>query len=369
MAMLTLTNRELEEDSWSNLRCSKTSGFVHQHLAPSVEIDTKNYVGSLSFFHLHRESAKSAKSTLQNLQKPRTSLGFCRKPPPQKPKAKAHQKEKATTLATCIPFVSGISKKPTPECCENTKKLKANKPKCLCVLIKESTEPSMGLPVNTTLVLQMPSTCDVDGKIFDCLSILNLAPNSPDAKFFKEADSNSSTSPTSNGHESPPTSASATAASSSTSDLSSNCMGWFRCWFSDTLRSSNSSSPSKSPGPAFSRSEFNKKASQIGMEIQKTSQKIARLAQLAKMSSMFNDPTMEIQELTALVKNDITTLNVALTNLQTIQNMEITDGNYSQDKAQGSLYLQMQWMLSESARAGVKASSDWVMDIMGKWTR
>ncbi|KAM0965178.1 hypothetical protein ACFX2C_021122 [Malus domestica] len=146
--------------------------------------------------------------------------------------------DRMADLATCIPFVSGISKKPTPECCENTKKLKANKPKCLCVLIKESTEPSMGLPVNTTLVLQMPSTCDVDGKIFDCLSILNLAPNSPDAKFFKEADSNSSTSPTSNGHESPPTSASATAASSSTSDLSSNCMGWFRCWFSDTLRSS-----------------------------------------------------------------------------------------------------------------------------------
>ncbi|RXH87699.1 hypothetical protein DVH24_034599 [Malus domestica] len=28
------------------------SDFVHQHLAPSVGIDTKSYVGSLSFFHL-----------------------------------------------------------------------------------------------------------------------------------------------------------------------------------------------------------------------------------------------------------------------------------------------------------------------------
>ncbi|RXH75272.1 hypothetical protein DVH24_029993 [Malus domestica] len=44
------------------------SGFVHQHLVPSVGIDTKSYVGSLSFFHLttvkphhniHRESAKN----------------------------------------------------------------------------------------------------------------------------------------------------------------------------------------------------------------------------------------------------------------------------------------------------------------------
>lgn len=47
---------------------------------------------------------------------------------------------------------------------------------------------------------------------------------------------------------------------------------------------------------------------------------------------MFDDPIVEIQELTLLIKNEITTLNVALTDLQTIQNMEMADGNYSQDK-------------------------------------
>ncbi|KAM0967044.1 hypothetical protein EV1_022529 [Malus domestica] len=31
-------------DSRSDLRCSKTSNFVHQHLAPSVGINTKSYV-------------------------------------------------------------------------------------------------------------------------------------------------------------------------------------------------------------------------------------------------------------------------------------------------------------------------------------
>ncbi|KAM1709416.1 hypothetical protein TB1_002300 [Malus domestica] len=40
----------------------RPSGFVHQHLAPSVGNDTKNHVGSLSNFHLHRESAKSART-------------------------------------------------------------------------------------------------------------------------------------------------------------------------------------------------------------------------------------------------------------------------------------------------------------------
>ncbi|KAL5568529.1 hypothetical protein UlMin_025104 [Ulmus minor] len=94
----------------------------------------------------------------------------------------------------------------------------------------------------------------------------------------------------------------------------------------------NAQSLSKPSPLASSRSEFNKKASRIGLGIHETSQKIARLAQLAKRSSMFDDPIVEIQELTALIKNDITTLNVALTDLQTIQNMEIADGKYSEDR-------------------------------------
>ena len=48
---------------------------------------------------------------------------------------------------------------------------------------------------------------------------------------------------------------------------------------------------------------------------------------------MFDDPIVEIQELTALIKNDITALNVALSDLQTLQNMELADGNYSEDRA------------------------------------
>ena len=47
---------------------------------------------------------------------------------------------------------------------------------------------------------------------------------------------------------------------------------------------------------------------------------------------MFDDPIVEIQELTSLIKNDITTLNVALSDLQTIQNIEIADGNFSEDR-------------------------------------
>ncbi|XP_023518804.1 syntaxin-31-like [Cucurbita pepo subsp. pepo] len=87
-----------------------------------------------------------------------------------------------------------------------------------------------------------------------------------------------------------------------------------------------------SGSPGFARSEFSRKASLIGWGIQEASQKIARLAQLAKRSSMFDDPIREIQEMTALIKNDITSLNVAISDLQAIQTMEIAEGNYSEDR-------------------------------------
>ncbi|XP_058109199.1 syntaxin-31 [Magnolia sinica] len=83
---------------------------------------------------------------------------------------------------------------------------------------------------------------------------------------------------------------------------------------------------------AFARSEFNKKASRIGLGIHETCQKISRLAKLAKRSSMFDDPVMEIQELTALIKNDITALNAAVSDMQTLQNLEVADGNCSKDR-------------------------------------
>ncbi|KAA8523076.1 hypothetical protein F0562_009499 [Nyssa sinensis] len=144
--------------------------------------------------------------------------------------------DQLTNLAACIPFVSGSANKPTQQCCEDTKKVRSAKPKCLCVLIKESTDPSLGLPVNTTLALQMPSACNIDAKISDCPSILNLPPDSPDAKIFKEADGGSSTSSTT---DSPPASTS----DSSTSSPSSSSSG---------SGSDSKASPSSSNGAKLS---------------------------------------------------------------------------------------------------------------------
>ncbi|XP_038710323.1 non-specific lipid transfer protein GPI-anchored 13-like [Tripterygium wilfordii] len=82
--------------------------------------------------------------------------------------------DQLANLASCIPFVSGTASKPTPQCCQDTQKVKTNKPKCLCVLNKESTDPSMGLPVNTTLALHMPSICKIEASVSNCPSNVTL---------------------------------------------------------------------------------------------------------------------------------------------------------------------------------------------------
>ncbi|KAK4277116.1 hypothetical protein QN277_015165 [Acacia crassicarpa] len=79
------------------------------------------------------------------------------------------------------------------------------------------------------------------------------------------------------------------------------------------------------------QSEFNRRASKIGYGIHQTSQKLAKLAKLAKRTSVFDDPTMEIQELTAVIKQDVSALNSAVVELQLISNARNDNGNISSD--------------------------------------
>ncbi|KAI9106380.1 hypothetical protein K1719_021908 [Acacia pycnantha] len=79
------------------------------------------------------------------------------------------------------------------------------------------------------------------------------------------------------------------------------------------------------------QSEFNRRASKIGYGIHQTSQKLAKLAKLAKRTSVFDDPTMEIQELTAVIKQDVSALNSAVVELQLISNARNDSGNISSD--------------------------------------
>ncbi|KAL2517640.1 Syntaxin [Abeliophyllum distichum] len=95
--------------------------------------------------------------------------------------------------------------------------------------------------------------------------------------------------------------------------------------------SSSGSKPQEPQSAMAMQSEFNRKASKIGLGIHQTSQKLSKLAKLAKRTSVFDDPTMEIQELTAVIKQDITALNSAVVDLQLVCNSRNGSSNISSD--------------------------------------
>ncbi|KAL7750233.1 Integral membrane protein SED5 [Sorochytrium milnesiophthora] len=63
-------------------------------------------------------------------------------------------------------------------------------------------------------------------------------------------------------------------------------------------------------------SQFAMMASQIARDIHQTSSKLEKLAKLAKRKSLFDDRPVEIVELTAVIKSEITSLNQQISSLQ-----------------------------------------------------
>ncbi|KZV31442.1 hypothetical protein F511_37770 [Dorcoceras hygrometricum] len=89
-------------------------------------------------------------------------------------------------LVTCLPYVSGQAKAPPKECCTGLKQVINTSPECICLLVKDKDDPSLGLKINTTLALSLPAQCQAPANISDCPRLLHLPPNSPDAKVFDD---------------------------------------------------------------------------------------------------------------------------------------------------------------------------------------
>ncbi|KAL8637315.1 MAG: hypothetical protein Q9228_005400 [Teloschistes exilis] len=66
------------------------------------------------------------------------------------------------------------------------------------------------------------------------------------------------------------------------------------------------------------RSEFARKAAEIGRGITGTMEKLERLAQLAKRKTLFDDRPNEINELTFVIKQDLAGLNAQISSLQSL---------------------------------------------------
>ncbi|KAM0950005.1 putative bifunctional inhibitor/plant lipid transfer protein/seed storage helical [Dioscorea sansibarensis] len=78
-------------------------------------------------------------------------------------------------LASCLSFVQQIDiQSPTPDCCDDFRKVVRNSFKCLCVLIKDRDEPQLGIKVNITRALILPAKCNAPANVSDCPRVLKL---------------------------------------------------------------------------------------------------------------------------------------------------------------------------------------------------
>lgn len=79
------------------------------------------------------------------------------------------------TLATCLNYVSGTAKMPTPDCCGGLKQVLSKSPKCLCILIKDHDDPSLGLKIDPELAMNLPASChNAPANISQCASTNHL---------------------------------------------------------------------------------------------------------------------------------------------------------------------------------------------------
>ncbi|EFE29616.1 uncharacterized protein ARB_03511 [Trichophyton benhamiae CBS 112371] len=83
-----------------------------------------------------------------------------------------------------------------------------------------------------------------------------------------------------------------------------------------TARTTSADVPAAGGRPA--RSEFARRAAEIGRGIASTTGKLQRLAQLAKRKSLFDDRPVEISELTYVIKQDLSSLNSQIASLQSL---------------------------------------------------
>ncbi|CAO2831872.1 unnamed protein product [Amaranthus hypochondriacus] len=102
-------------------------------------------------------------------------------------KDKDECQEQLVTMSSCLNFVTREVKSPSPQCCTILyTKLNATK-KCLCILVMDRNQPSLGLKLNATLALNHPSLCHAPNNSRDCLGLLHLDTKSPEAQVFIQA--------------------------------------------------------------------------------------------------------------------------------------------------------------------------------------
>ncbi|CAL9053077.1 non-specific lipid transfer protein GPI-anchored 13-like isoform X2 [Musa acuminata AAA Group] len=99
---------------------------------------------------------------------------------------KANCQDTLVSLATCLTYVEGQAKAPTPDCCDGLSKILSKNRTCLCVLIKDRNEPGLGITFNATLAMNLPTVCHASSNISECPELLHLPPHSKEAQIFEQ---------------------------------------------------------------------------------------------------------------------------------------------------------------------------------------
>ncbi|KAJ5692256.1 hypothetical protein N7462_001679 [Penicillium macrosclerotiorum] len=99
-------------------------------------------------------------------------------------------------------------------------------------------------------------------------------------------------------------------------------------------RQANGSTPGTQEGKG-SRSEFARKARDIGKGITGTTAKLQRLAELAKRKTLFDDRPVEISELTYVIKQDLAALNQSIASLAALTQAQHPKSNRSKTDQEG----------------------------------
>ncbi|KAL3850399.1 hypothetical protein ACJIZ3_012281 [Penstemon smallii] len=116
-------------------------------------------------------------------------------------------------LATCLPYVSGESNAPPIDCCSGLKQVLQTSRECICLLVKDRNDPTLGLKINATRALSLPTRCNAPITVNDCIALLHLSPNSPDAKVFQDFANSANTT---NATATPPSAAAKSSSSNAT---------------------------------------------------------------------------------------------------------------------------------------------------------
>ncbi|KAI3997922.1 hypothetical protein MKX01_038813 [Papaver californicum] len=115
-------------------------------------------------------------------------------------------------MAPCLTYITGNSSTPSSSCCSQLTNVVQSQPQCLCSILSTGAGAALGLPINRTLALALPTACNVQTPSIGRCSAANGPANSPVAS-LSPADSptdtsdapSSTSSPAGNGSKSVPT--------------------------------------------------------------------------------------------------------------------------------------------------------------------